>query len=63
MVDLRLIAADVLKLRRRRGMLSITLMLTLGVMALAFTVMAVQHGGNPTFSYLFAKRMPRWPSS
>jgi ABC-type transport system involved in multi-copper enzyme maturation permease subunit len=48
MVDLRLIAADVLKLRRRRGMLSITLMLTLGVMALAFTVMAVQHGGNPT---------------
>lgn len=47
MFDTRLIAADVLKLRRRRGMLSITLLLTLGSMALAFIVMAIQHAGNP----------------
>jgi ABC-type transport system involved in multi-copper enzyme maturation permease subunit len=47
MFDLRLIAAEVLKLRRRRGMLSISLLLTLGVMALVFIVMAIQHGGNP----------------
>jgi ABC-type transport system involved in multi-copper enzyme maturation permease subunit len=47
MFDLRLIAADVLKLRRRRGMLSISLLLTLGVMTLVFIVMAIQHGSNP----------------
>jgi hypothetical protein len=47
MLDLRLIAADVLKLRRRRGMLAISLLLTLGLMAVAFVVMAIQHGGNP----------------
>jgi ABC-type transport system involved in multi-copper enzyme maturation permease subunit len=47
MFDLRLIAADVLKLRRRRGMLAISVMLTLGVMALVFIVMAIQHQGNP----------------
>jgi hypothetical protein len=47
MLDLRLIAADVLKLRRRRGMLAISLLLTLGLMAVAFAVMAIQHGGNP----------------
>jgi hypothetical protein len=47
MPDLRLIAADVLKLRRRRGMLAISLLLTLGLMAVAFIVMAIQHGGNP----------------
>jgi ABC-type transport system involved in multi-copper enzyme maturation permease subunit len=47
MFDLRLISADMLKLRRRRGMLSITLLLTLGAMALVFVVMAVQHAANP----------------
>jgi ABC-type transport system involved in multi-copper enzyme maturation permease subunit len=47
MPDRRLIAAEVLKLRRRRGMLAVGLLLTSGVMALAFTVMAIQHGGNP----------------
>jgi ABC-type transport system involved in multi-copper enzyme maturation permease subunit len=47
MLDLRLIAADVLKLRRRRGMLAISLLLPLGSMALAFIVMAIQHAGNP----------------
>jgi hypothetical protein len=36
MFDRRLIAADLLKLRRRRGMLSISVLLTLGGIAVAF---------------------------
>jgi len=44
---LALISSDVLKLRRRRGMLAISLLLTAGLMAMAFAVMAIQHGGNP----------------
>jgi ABC-type transport system involved in multi-copper enzyme maturation permease subunit len=44
---LALISSDVLKLRRRRGMLAISLLLTAGLMLLAFVVMAIQHGGNP----------------
>jgi ABC-type transport system involved in multi-copper enzyme maturation permease subunit len=44
---LALISSDVLKLRRRRGMLAISLLLTAGLMAVAFIVMAIQHGGNP----------------
>jgi ABC-type transport system involved in multi-copper enzyme maturation permease subunit len=47
MFDLRLIRAELLKLRRRRGMLALAALVTLGVVALAYTVMAVQHGGNP----------------
>jgi ABC-type transport system involved in multi-copper enzyme maturation permease subunit len=47
MLDLRLIRAEVLKLRRRRGMLALVTALTLGVVALAFTVMTIQHGSNP----------------
>jgi hypothetical protein len=47
MFDQRLIAAEVLKLRRRRGMLSISLLLTLGSMALVFIVMAILHAGTP----------------
>ena len=47
MPDLRLIKADVLKLRRRRGMLAVSLGLTLGILALAFLVVTIQHGGNP----------------
>jgi ABC-type transport system involved in multi-copper enzyme maturation permease subunit len=47
MLDPRLIRAEVLKLRRRRGMLALVTAITLGVVALAFTVMAVQHAGNP----------------
>jgi hypothetical protein len=45
---LALISSDVLKLRRRRGMLAISLLLTAGLMAVAFVVMAIQHGGDPT---------------
>jgi ABC-type transport system involved in multi-copper enzyme maturation permease subunit len=44
---LALISADALKLRRRRGMLAISLLLTAGLMAVAFAVMAIQHRGNP----------------
>jgi hypothetical protein len=47
MPDLRLISADFLKLRRRRGMLSLTLLGTLGVVALVFTVTGIQHATNP----------------
>jgi ABC-type transport system involved in multi-copper enzyme maturation permease subunit len=47
MLDLRLIRAEVLKLRRRRGMLAIVAALTLGVVALVYTVMTVQHATNP----------------
>src|SRR3954469_6279272 len=44
---LALISSDVLKLRRRRGMLALSLLLTAGLMAVAFIVMAIQHGANP----------------
>jgi hypothetical protein len=47
MFDLRLIRAELLKLRRRRGMLALAALVTLGVVALAYTVMAVQHSSNP----------------
>jgi ABC-type transport system involved in multi-copper enzyme maturation permease subunit len=47
MPDLRLISADFLKLRRRRGMLSLTLLGTLGVVALVFTITGIQHAANP----------------
>jgi ABC-type transport system involved in multi-copper enzyme maturation permease subunit len=47
MFDPRLIRAEVLKLRRRRGMLAIVAGITLGVVALAFGVSAIQHAGNP----------------
>jgi hypothetical protein len=47
MFDLRLIRAELLKLRRSRGMLALAAAVTLGVVALAFTVMTVQHAGNP----------------
>jgi ABC-2 family transporter protein len=47
MFDPRLIRAEVLKLRRRRGMLALAALVTLGVVALAYTVMAVQHSSNP----------------
>jgi ABC-type transport system involved in multi-copper enzyme maturation permease subunit len=47
MPDLRLISADILKLRRRRGMLALTLLGTLGVVALMFAVTAIQHATDP----------------
>jgi hypothetical protein len=47
MFDPRLISAEILKLRRRRGMLSIALLGTLGPMLIGFTALAVQHSSNP----------------
>jgi ABC-type transport system involved in multi-copper enzyme maturation permease subunit len=47
MPDLRLISADILKLRRRRGMLSLTVLGTLGVVVLVYAVTAIQHAANP----------------
>lgn len=47
MFDLRLISAEALKLRRRRGMLSLALLGTLGSMLIGFTVLVIQHGSDP----------------
>jgi hypothetical protein len=47
MLDLHLISAEVLKLRRRRGMLAICILLTLGIVALVMAVTGIQHAGNP----------------
>jgi len=47
MFDLHLISAEVLKLRRRRGMLAIAALLTAGLVTLVFGVTALQHSGNP----------------
>jgi hypothetical protein len=47
MFDLRLINAEILKLRRRRGMLAIALLSTVGFGLLAIIVGAIQHAGNP----------------
>jgi ABC-type transport system involved in multi-copper enzyme maturation permease subunit len=47
MPDLRLIKSDVLKLRRRRGMLLVCAGLTLGILLLATTVITLQHGSHP----------------
>ena len=46
MPNLRLIQAEVLKLRRP-GMLTVAVGLTLGLLALAYLVTGLQHGGNP----------------
>jgi ABC-type transport system involved in multi-copper enzyme maturation permease subunit len=62
MFDLRLIAADVLKLRRRRGMLSISILLTLGAMVLVFAVMAILHADNPA-EYLPAGGLGHYEST
>jgi hypothetical protein len=47
MLDLRLINAEILKLRRRRGMLAIALLCTVGFGLLSITVGAIQHAANP----------------
>jgi hypothetical protein len=47
MFDTRLIRAEVLKLRKRRGMLAISALATVGVTVLAYVVMVVQHASDP----------------
>jgi len=46
MLDLRLISAESLKLRKRHGMVALAIALTVGLAVLVFTVTAVQHAGN-----------------
>jgi hypothetical protein len=48
MFDLRLIKADVLKLRRRRGLLALAFLLTVGAAVLMYTIGALQHSSNPS---------------
>jgi hypothetical protein len=47
MLDLRLTSAEALKLRRRRGMLAVVSLLTVGLVLLVFAVTAIQHASNP----------------
>jgi hypothetical protein len=47
MPDLRLISAEVLKLRRRHGMLAVAALMTLGLVLVAYAVSAIQHASNP----------------
>jgi hypothetical protein len=42
-----LVSAEFLKLRRRRGMLAIAILLTLGIVLLVFAVTGIQHASNP----------------
>jgi len=44
---LTLIRMDLLKLRRRRGLMAIALLITVGAVSVIFTVNAVRHGTNP----------------
>jgi hypothetical protein len=47
MFDLRLVKAEVLKLRKRPGMLAISAFITIGAAALAVAVPAIQHVSDP----------------
>jgi ABC-type transport system involved in multi-copper enzyme maturation permease subunit len=47
MFDLRLIRFDALQLRRRKGMVSIAILLTAGITLLIYAVTALQHASNP----------------
>ena len=47
MFDLRLIRAEILKLRKRPGMLAISAFVTIGAAALAVLVPAIQHSSDP----------------
>jgi ABC-type transport system involved in multi-copper enzyme maturation permease subunit len=44
---LTLIRMDVLKLRRRRGLMAIALLIAVGSVSIMFTVNAIRHGANP----------------
>jgi hypothetical protein len=44
---MRLIGAEILKLRRRRGMVAVCALLTVGAMAILFAVLAVLHLADP----------------
>jgi ABC-type transport system involved in multi-copper enzyme maturation permease subunit len=44
---LTLVRTDLLKLRRRRGLMAIALLLAVGSVSVIFTVNAIRHGANP----------------
>jgi hypothetical protein len=44
---MRLISAEILKLRRRRGLMAWTLLLTVGAVVIAYGVVAALHGASP----------------
>jgi hypothetical protein len=44
---LTLIRTDLLKLRRRRGMIAMALLIAVGSVSIIFTVSAIRHGANP----------------
>jgi ABC-type transport system involved in multi-copper enzyme maturation permease subunit len=44
---LNLIRMDLLKLRRRRGLMAIALLIAVGSVSVLFTVSAIRHGANP----------------
>jgi hypothetical protein len=44
---LTLIRTDLLKLRRRRGLMAIALLIAVGSVSVIFTVNAIRHGANP----------------
>jgi hypothetical protein len=48
MFDVRLIRAEILKLRRRLGMLALTALMTCGAMVIGFAVLIAQHASDPT---------------
>jgi len=43
MFEMRLIRADALKLRHRRGMVAISVLLPVGIAAIVYGVQAIQH--------------------
>jgi hypothetical protein len=43
----RLVRAEVLKLRKRRGLVAITACLTLGAAIVPYTILAILHWANP----------------
>lgn len=45
--DWELIAAEILKVRRRLGLMIVSILLTVGTMVIAYTVMASLHAANP----------------
>ena len=44
---LTLVRTDMLKLRRRRGLMAIALLIAVGSVSIMFTVNAIRHGANP----------------
>jgi ABC-type transport system involved in multi-copper enzyme maturation permease subunit len=42
-----LVRTDMLKLRRRRGLMAIALLIAVGAISIVFTVNAIRHGANP----------------